>query len=453
MKRQVRLALVPFYLLLCCVLGGASAAGYLSNFVLQLLGLGILGWSLMVRRKTPMTRSGRFLLLLLTFLCALLLIQIVPLPAVLWEKLPGREPILAGFRLLGEPVPSSTLSLAPYNTVASAIWLLPAMATLMGILKLGHFKPSWIGAAVLAAAAISVPIGAVQLAGSASWYFYKVTNYGAPTGFFSNANHFATLLVVAIPFALATFAAAKKKQRSIKATSGATIILVGALCLIFMGLAMNASLAGLGLTLPVAGASFLLLQSSRSRVKLWQISSLAAVSLACVTLIWSAPSGNNLFGQEARLSPESRYTSFTTSLSAAKAFLPVGSGVGTFAAVYRLYEDPSTVTSTYMNHVHNDYIEILLETGLAGAALLAIFLLWWARQTILIWRDQERDLYACAATIATGAILAHSLVDYPLRTAAISAIFAACCALMTHPRPRVARSRADESGGARHLSA
>ena len=35
-----------------------------------------------------------------------------------------------------------------------------------------------------------------------------------------------------------------------------------------------------------------------------------------------------------------------------------------------------------------------------------------------------------AAVIASAAILAHSLVDYPLRTAAISALFAMCLAFL-----------------------
>jgi hypothetical protein len=53
-------------------------------------------------------------------------------------------------------------------------------------------------------------------------------------------------------------------------------------------------------------------------------------------------------------------------------------------------------------------------------------------------------------------MLAHSLVDYPLRTAALSALFAVCCALMAEVRPASRARRAEPDSAApeaRHLSA
>ena len=55
----------------------------------------------------------------------------------------------------------------------------------------------------------------------------------------------------------------------------------------------------------------------------------------------------------------------------------------------------------------------------------------------MIWRSAVADRFAQAGTIASAAIPVHSLVDYPLRTAALSAIFAGCLALMTQPRVRL----------------
>jgi O-antigen ligase len=108
----------------------------------------------------------------------------------------------------------------------------------------------------------------------------------------------------------------------------------------------------------------------------------------------------------------------------------------------------------YMNHVHSDYIELALETGIPGLLVLALFLLWWVRRTVSIWKADEPDYFARAATIASAGILAHSLVDYPLRTAAMSAVFAMCCALMAEPRGEVKTAQGRAAGkGARHLSA
>jgi O-antigen ligase len=173
-----------------------------------------------------------------------------------------------------------------------------------------------------------------------------------------------------------------------------------------------------------------------------------------VAVVFSAPLGNNLTSEEARGKEESRYTSFTRTLEAAGAYMPVGSGIGTFQEIYPGREDPAATTRWYMNHVHGDYIELALETGAPGLLVILLFLAWWMRRVFSIWSADDPDYYARAATIASAAILAHSIVDYPLRTAAISALFAMCCALMAEPRARVRQNhKPPPEEQARHLSA
>jgi hypothetical protein len=96
-----------------------------------------------------------------------------------------------------------------------------------------------------------------------------------------------------------------------------------------------------------------------------------------------------------------------------------------------------------------------METGVPGMLLILLFLLWWASRVLAVWRADEPDHFARAATIASAVMLAHSLVEFPLRTAALSAAFAMCCALMAEARPRTRRRKSGESkpAEARHLSA
>lgn len=103
-----------------------------------------------------------------------------------------------------------------------------------------------------------------------------------------------------------------------------------------------------------------------------------------------------------------------------------------------------------MNHAHNDWLELLLETGIPGMALAALLLFWGARRARAIWRAEDRDRFAQAAVIAVTTMLLHSLVDYPLRTAALSAVFAACIALISGARPHVRQREAQSS--AKHLN-
>ena len=48
---------------------------------------------------------------------------LVPLPPELWTALPGRDHVREGYALLGQPLPWMPISLAPFDTVASALWL------------------------------------------------------------------------------------------------------------------------------------------------------------------------------------------------------------------------------------------------------------------------------------------------------------------------------------------
>jgi O-antigen ligase len=456
---RLRHGLVPAYLLLCLLLGGASAAGIWGNMLLQLLALPIIAAAALSSPSTPLPAAGRQLIALLLLALAIVATQLVPLPPSLWTGIAGRAEIAEGFTAVGAEIPWLTISLAPYRTISSALWLLPAVAVLLAILRLRAFKPGAIAWTIVGVTVVSVAIGALQVAGGemSRWYFYEITNRGASTGFFSNANHLATLLVCTFPFLTALYLHARDKGRSMQKNSGLLVILVGAVGLVIVGVAVNRSLAGVGLSVPVLAASALMFLTRHGRaMPKWLLALVPLLAIASVAVALTAPTGNNLIGEEARSSQESRFTSFSRSLDAAGDYLPAGSGVGTFQEIYRTREDPQTMQRAYMNHVHSDYIELLLETGVPGLIVLALFLYWWARRTWAIWRAEDRDHYALAGSIASAAILAHSAVDYPLRTAAIAAIFALSLALMAEPRPAGRARREGSEGGkpsARHLSA
>jgi O-antigen ligase len=127
-------------------------------------------------------------------------------------------------------------------------------------------------------------------------------------------------------------------------------------------------------------------------------------------------------------------------ITAALAYLPFGSGFGTFVPVYQMFERPQdALANIFANHAHNDIAEISLEGGVIGIALMLAFATWLALQANEIWRHPRADsraidiLLARAATIALLLIILHSFVDYPLRTDAMMAAFAFSCALLLEP--------------------
>lgn len=447
---MIRHAAVPAYLLACLLLGGASAAGFIANFILQIVSLPLIGWAVWQMIQERPSAQIRAPLGLLAIFLIIALLQLVPLPPALWTLLPGRGAVVEGYRLLGIPLPWLPLTLAPDIAPSSILWLLPAFAVLLGIVVLGAFRGRGIAVAIVAVTLASVAIGALQVIGGNSAYLYRVTNYGVAVGFFANANHNATLLLVCIPFLAALQVTLLKRSGSQRSASAIRLLVGAAYAVLFVGLLINSSLAGIGLGVPVALGSWLAFGRQRPTLRRGIVVATVVVSIAAVVTIVVGPFGNNLFGTQKANVELSRQTSFALTFRAARAYFPIGSGTGSFQPVYHLQEPLASVTTTFMNHAHSDWLELLLETGVVGFTFAALFLAWWIVRLRAIWGSKEPDPFAQAAVIATAAIMLHSVVDYPLRTAALSAVFAACTGLMSGVRPYTQRSRQPSS--ARHLS-
>jgi O-antigen ligase len=170
-----------------------------------------------------------------------------------------------------------------------------------------------------------------------------------------------------------------------------------------------------------------------------------------VILLASAPVATSNPSSAAETSVSSRQQIWATTQRAIESTFPVGTGLGSFEEVYRQYEDPADVSPRYINHAHNDYLELVLELGAPGLILILLFLGWWATATVRIWTSSLSTPFERAATVASAAILAHSIVDFPLRTAAIMAVFGVAIALMTQPLRSVEPSSASERRPTRHV--
>jgi O-antigen ligase len=216
----------------------------------------------------------------------------------------------------------------------------------------------------------------------------------------------------------------------------------GAAVVLVVGVVLNGSLAGYVLAVPVIVASAILIIPRGRLARRWIALAAGLLLIAGVGFLWMRPVSSSLAVQAAT-SVHSRAEMIATTLTAARNFLPFGSGVGSFRKVYPLFENPDSILPTVVNHAHNDYAELLLETGVIGALLTAAFLVWWVAAVRRVWRDRGEGHYARAASIASAVILVHSLVDYPLRTAAVSAGFAMSLALMAQRRAQAKVEKTD----------
>lgn len=447
---RLKPAAVPAYLFLCLLLGG-SGQDVWTNALLQLLAVAIIAWAALTSKPVELPANARRLLMLIGLLLVLFAVQLVPMPPALWTRLPGRDFIAEGYLLLEMKLPWLPLSLAPYDTLATGLRQLPPLAVFAGMLWLGAFKENWLTAALVGGAIASVIVGVLQVtSGDPSWYFYRFSNFGTASGFFANSNHMAALLLICIPFVAAATADYWRRASNANERALAAALAAGAAATLAIGILVNGSSAILLLGAPVAVASAMMIMrmpAARLRRGFTLVALLLVAGGAAVALLVEDDTSTSN-----QTSVESRIEIWSQTSEAFGDHMLTGSGIGTFAQIYQRYENPVTISRFFVNHAHNDYLEIALETGIPGIVLMVLFLAWWSGRVGQIWRSADASYAMKAATIASGALLLHSFVDFPLRTAALSAVMAMTLALMAGARGMPSVKHRDEQRPARHAT-
>lgn len=489
-ERQSALALsVGGVLFVSLVLGGGTRAGFFSDFLLQLLSLPLLA-AIVARAiepeaaseeqfaADPLVEPGQHLPLLPLAVCLGVIIvplcQLIPLPPSIWTRLPGQMPLASGYSELGASLPWRPISATPHLTWLALLSVLPPVAIFVATARLGASSRSRIAGVLLACGLVSVLLGLLQIAQgpTSPLRFYLYTSNDVAVGFFANRNHLAALIYVSTLLAAAWIVDASARASAgpgaLASAEGALpyLALLAAFLVVIaltVGQITTSSRAGVVLTMvALVGVYLVVVASGGARLLArhgrWLM---AAVGLAVVIFsqlaLWRLLErfgGDPL--QDARLA----FARQTT--QAALSYLPFGSGVGSFVQVYAQNERrEDLMIDAYANHAHNDVLQIMLEAGLPGAALLVAGLAWIGIASYRHWTrppehmsDFDRAL-ARSAGIALMLLAVHSVLDYPLRTGAMMSVAAFLAALLVPPprelsplpqRPRPERVRQRPSG-------
>jgi O-antigen ligase len=102
----------------------------------------------------------------------------------------------------------------------------------------------------------------------------------------------------------------------------------------------------------------------------------------------------------------------------------LGWGLGVFPEVYPEYR--SFFTNFTVNAAHNDYLQLLVEMGGLGFAVMLWFVIamfWSAIRKLAKWSSDTNGAVAMAAMLGCAGILVHSLVDFNLQVPANAALF------------------------------
>ena len=253
------------------------------------------------------------------------------------------------------------------------------------------------------------------------YWFQKLTLGGDPFGPFVNRNHFAGFAELTVPVGLALMIFRGLRRDTFPLASLLTIVPVGALILS----GSRGGIVGFGFELMVLA---LMVRARKRSPEAPRLAALALVGFAAIALIgWLGTSQvierfSTLHSGDVSLARRA-----TMVRGAAHVFWahPVaGCGLGSLVAVYPRFE--TFYDGLVVDHVHNDYMELLAEMGLLGALCGAAFL--W-----ILFRDAKkcfaaeqghfsRAIHAAAITAVCGLLL-HSLVDFNLHIPSNTLLF------------------------------
>jgi O-antigen ligase len=429
--------------------GGGSRIDIASNVIVRTVAIAVLAWSL-IKGVHPSERGMRFPIMLAGLWTAMIGAQLIPLPPELWAALPQRRAFFDLFRLVGVGDAWRPLTMSPNATMNAFFASLLPMSVLIAVSRVRRSQMPLVVGCVLAITALSALLGIIQITSQASWsYFYSITNEGAAVGLFANRNHQALLMAESFPL-LALVAAwpnLQPRQRRFNEfiALGAAVLLVplilitgsraGLVLMLIGGLASVAIYRAGGPFVPRASRRSRASRSEQRRSRLIPLSLTAGlIALVGLTVVFSrAEAISRLFSED--VSQEIRLKLFRTMLGIGNAFAPWGGGFGTFDPLFRMREPFDNLSPTYINHAHNDLLEIYIEGGIVALVLVLAFVAWVTLRSVLAWRPtpesvtEEHLVARCGSVLVLMALVA-SLADYPLRTPAHEAVAAVAVAML-----------------------
>lgn len=416
---------LAFATLVFIVAGGSSAPTAevrLAITIVSLVGIAVAAWRLRFGLPTTIAKTGAFLVALLVLV---FLTQLLPVPPALHTLFPGRESVNAATQLLGITAQYRPMTLSPAASQAAMLTIAPAIFMFLAALSVPPRNRIALIGILVGAAVINCLFGVAQkFNSSANWQLYDATAPGVATGFFANRNFFAAFLYSSIPL-LGAVTLANVRERSLPGWLAATFAFVY-LAIILSGLAAAQSRAGIILSMVAILATALLPWSSLNTLRTRNSRRVLMYAAFAFLFVFSQFGLAGIL-RLSSIDPMTDYRSviFQVSWQTLSNFFPAGSGFGTFVPAYQLFETPESLRTLYVNHAHNDWIEIVLEGGAPALLLLAAFGAWFAWGVLRIWArrsDSPGDLVMSAASISAALLLLHSVVDYPLRTPALMSL-------------------------------
>jgi O-antigen ligase len=271
---------------------------------------------------------------------------------------------------------------------------------------------------------------AQEFAGNGKYYWVVPNQAGAPFfGPYANYSHYAGLMEMLVPFPLVL---------AMVGFSPIPMRIFYSFAAVIMGSTIFLSKSRGGVLAFTVEVGVLTVLSALGRRTRRQVTLLGFFCLLLIiSLVLVRPNGlwerfMQLGTPTDKSHNPSRVTMLEDSLKMVRQRPLLGWGFGTFPVVYPSFR--SFYTNLAVNAAHNDFVEVTVETGLLGFALMVAFIYLLYRnglRRVQHWRHDPRASTALAALVGCTGLLVHSFSDFNLQVPANAALFFVLAALAT----------------------
>ena len=400
--------------------GGASRIDVSGQAVVRAAAWACIFLFILFENPSAFFRRGRPVLLFLGASALLAAVQLIPLPPQLWAALPGRSAFDAATALMGGSPPWRPLAIVPSAAQNALASLVVPFVMLCFASEAHRIDDGLLLKALLGMVIASLFLGLFQFAGVA--LYDPLANRGDDVvGTFGNRNHFAVLMACGLLLGPVW------AFRSGHGPGWRGPAVMAAVPLLALAILASGSRAGMAAGVIALAAGIVIvrrpLMRTVSRKPRWVLAAVGAGSVAALAgLVAVSIAADRAVSVNRALaldpSQDMRHRALPTVVAMVRDYLPFGSGLGGFDPLFRLHEPFSLLKLTYFNRAHNDFLEIVLDTGIAGAVLLTLALAWWVWMSLRAWRSAtgRRAMMARTGSILLLIVLLASIVDYPART-------------------------------------
>jgi O-antigen ligase len=256
-------------------------------------------------------------------------------------------------------------------------------------------------------------------------------------GPYVNHNHYAGLMEMLIPIPLIISLSHLAHEKERMAAGIAAAIMTGT---VFLSGSRGGMLAVLTEFLLLA---VLVTRQKRGVRTAVGVGVFAIVLLSLLTWLGGKQLTTRMFGRETRteISNSMRLSIDRDALAMFRRKPVLGWGLGAFPVAYPQFR--SFYTNFFVNEAHNDYLQLLTETGILGFGVMLWFLVALYRtaiRKISNWPSSVSGSLTLVCLLGITGILVHSFVDFNLQIPANAALFYVLCSLAASP-PLLQRSR------------